>query len=292
MTNRERQAMAGEKAGFEGLQGKVAFISGAARGQGRSHAVRLAREGVRIIGFDLCGQIGTVPFAMATPDDLAETERLVKEAGSQMVAVTADVRDQGQVDAALKAGLDVFGRLDIVLGNAGIIHDYKKTWQIDEDGFRNVIDVNIVGVWHTVKAAAPVLIEQRQGGAIVLTGSGASVQGIQNLAGYVASKHAVLGLMRTLAKELGRYQIRVNAVMPGNCNTPMFDNDGIRRLYVPNQEEVSTEVFLQRAAAMSPMRNPYVEPEDISEAILYLVGPAGRLVHGVALPVDGGSATP
>jgi len=229
---------------------------------------------------------------MATPDDLAETERLVKDAGSEMVAVTADARDQEQVDAALRAGLEAFGRLDIVLGNAGIIHDYKKTWQLGEDAFRNVVDVNIVGVWHTVKAAVPVLIEQDQGGAIVLTGSAASVSGISNLAGYVASKHAVLGLMRTMAKELGRYRIRVNAVMPGNCNTPMFDNDGIKRLYVPDAEEPSTEVFLQRAAAMSPMRNPYVEPEDVSEAIAYLVGPAGRLVSGVALPVDGGTATP
>ena len=217
-----------------GLDGAVAFISGVARGQGRSHAVRLAAEGVKIIGFDLCAQIPTVPFAMATPDDLAETERLVKDAGSEMVAVTADARDQEEVDAALRAGLEAFGRLDIVLGNAGIIHDYKKTWQLAEDAFRNVVDVNIVGVWHTVKAAVPVLIEQDQGGAIVLTGSAASVSGISNLAGYVASKHAVLGLMRTMAKELGRYRIRVNAVMPGNCNTPMFDNDGIKRLYVPD----------------------------------------------------------
>lgn len=275
-----------------GLDKAVAFISGAARGQGRSHAVRLAREGVKIIGFDLCAQIDTVPFDMSTLDDLAETERLVKDAGGEMVAITADVRDPEQVNAALRTGLDAFGRLDIVLGNAGIIHNYKKTWQIDDDDFRNVVDVNIVGVWNTVKAAVPVLIEQGEGGAIVLTGSAASVSGIPNLAGYVASKHAVLGLMRTMAKELGRYQIRVNAVMPGNCNTPMFDNDGIRRLYVPNTEEPEREVFLQRSAAMSPMRNPYVEPEDVSEAIAYLVGPAGRLVSGVALPVDGGTATP
>jgi (+)-trans-carveol dehydrogenase len=279
-------------AGGAGLDGQVAFISGAARGQGRSHAVRLAREGVRIVGFDLCAQIDTVPFDMATPEDLVETERLVKGAGSDMVAVHADARDEGQVDAAFHAGLETFGKVDIVLANAGIINNYKKTWQIDDIDFRNVIDVNLIGVWHTVKAAVPHMIERKEGGAIVMTGSGASIGGIPNLAPYVASKHAVLGLMRTLAKELGRYQIRVNAVMPGNCNTPMFDNEGIRRLYVPDAETPSEEVFLQRAAAMSPMRNPYVEPEDISEAIAYLVGPAGRLVSGVALPVDGGTATP
>ena len=274
------------------LRDSVAFISGAARGQGRSHAVRLAREGVRIIGFDLCEQIPTVPYAMSTQEDLAETERLVVEAGGEMLGVVADVRDAQQVDDALNAGLERFGRLDIVLGNAGILHDYKKTWAIEEDDFRNVIDVNVTGVWHTVKSAVPHLIAQKEGGAIVLTGSGASISGIPNLAGYVASKHAVLGLMRTLAKELGKYQIRVNAVMPGNCNTPMFDNDGIKRLYVPESQEPSMETFLERAAMMSPMRNPYVEPDDISETIAFLVSPAGRLISGVALPVDGGTATP
>jgi (+)-trans-carveol dehydrogenase len=274
------------------LAGQVAFISGAARGQGRSHAIRLAREGVKIIGFDLCGQIDTVPFDMSTPGDLEETQRRVKEMGGEMVAVQADVRDQREVDAAFHTGLARFGQVDIVLANAGIIHDYKKTWQLEEEGFRNVIDVNITGVWHTVKAAVPHMIERGEGGAIVMTGSAASMQGIPNLVGYVASKHAVLGMMRTMAKELGRYQIRVNVVMPGNCNTPMFDNEGIRRLYVPDAENRDTETFLARAATMSPMRNPYVEPEDISEEITYLVGPAGLLVTGVALPVEGGTATP
>jgi SDR family mycofactocin-dependent oxidoreductase len=274
------------------LDGKVVFVSGAARGQGRSHAVTLARAGARIIGFDLCGQIDTVPFDMATPEDLALTKKLVTEAGGEMVAVEADVRDQAAVDAALAKGLDAFGRVDIVLGNAGIINNYVKTWQVEEADFRNVIEVNVIGVWHTIKAAVPRMIEQGEGGAIVLTGSTGSVSGIPNLSPYVASKHAVLGIMRTLAKELGRYKIRVNAVMPGNCNTPMFDNEGIHRLYVPDAEEFSMEAFLKRASAMSPMRNPYVEPEDISAAILWLVGPAGHLVTGITLPVDGGTATP
>jgi (+)-trans-carveol dehydrogenase len=274
------------------LDGKVVFVSGAARGQGRSHAVTLARAGARIIGFDLCGQIDTVPFDMATPDDLALTQKLVSETGSEMVAVEADVRDQAAVDDALAKGLEAFGRVDIVLGNAGIINNYVKTWQVEDADFRNVIDVNVIGVWHTVKAAVPRMIEQGEGGSIVLTGSTGSVSGIPNLAPYVASKHAVLGLMRTLAKELGRYKIRVNAVMPGNCNTPMFDNEGIHKLYVPDAENFSMETFLQRASTMSLLRNPYVDPEDISAAILWLVGPAGHLVTGITLPVDGGTATP
>ncbi|HZC11626.1 MAG TPA: mycofactocin-coupled SDR family oxidoreductase [Mycobacterium sp.] len=274
------------------LDRKVAFISGVARGQGRSHAVRLAQAGARVIGFDLCSQIDTVPFDMATPSDMEETERRVRATGSDIVTVHADVREQDEVDGALKRGLDSFGRVDIVLANAGIIHEYTKTWEIEDQDFRNVMDVNLLGAWHTVKSAIPTLIEQGDGGSIVMTGSGASVMGIPNLAGYVATKHAVLGLMRTLAKELGRHRIRVNAVLPGNCNTPMFDNDGIRRLYVPDAEVPSQEVFLERAARMSPMRNPYVEPEDISEAIVWLASDAARFVSGVALPVDGGSATP
>jgi len=252
----------------------------------------LAKAGAKIVGFDLCGQIDTVPFVMTSPDDLSETQELVAAAGSKMVAVEADVRDQAAVDDAFAQGMSAFGRIDAVLANAGIIHDYVKTWELDEAGFRNVIDVNIVGVWHTVKAAIPRMLEQGEGGSIVMTGSAASVSGIPNLSGYVASKHAVLGLMRTLAKELGRYQIRVNAVMPGNCNTPMFDNEGIRRLYLGGAEDPSGKEFLKRAGAMSPMRNPYVEPEDVSEAIAWLVSPAARLVTGVALPVDGGTATP
>src|SRR5271165_264747 len=153
------------------LDGKVAFISGAARGQGRSHAVTLARAGARIIGFDLCAQIDTVPFDMATPDDLALTKKLVAETGSEMVAMEADVRDQAAVDAALAEGIKAFGRVDIVLGNAGVINNYVKTWQVEDADFRNVIDLNVIGVWHTIKAAVPRMIEQGDGGAIVLTGS-------------------------------------------------------------------------------------------------------------------------
>lgn len=274
------------------LDGQVAFISGVARGQGRCHALRLAADGARIIGFDLCRQIDTAPADMSTPSDLEETVRLVREAGGEIVAVQGDVREQDDVDAALNAGLEAFGRVDIVVANAAILHSYRKTWELTDDEFRDVVDVNLIGVWHTIKAAVPTMISQATGGSIVLTGSGASVLGIPNLGGYVATKHAIIGLMRTLVKEVSRYQIRVNAVLPGNCNTPIFNNDGIRRLYVPGAEEVSEELFVQRASAMSPMGQPWVEPEDIAEAIAWVVSPAARYVNGTVIPVDGGAVSP
>ncbi|HTK62429.1 MAG TPA: mycofactocin-coupled SDR family oxidoreductase [Pseudonocardia sp.] len=282
--------MAADGAGS--LEGKVAFISGVARGQGRSHALRLAADGARIIGFDLCTQIDVAPFDMSTTDDLAETQRLVREAGGEIVTVVGDVRDQEQVDAALAAGLEAFGRVDIVLANAGIGHSYRPAWELSDEEFREVVDVNLIGVWRTVKAAVPTMIEQGDGGAIVVTGSGASTRGIPNIGGYVAAKHGLIGLVHTLAKELGRHQIRINAVLPGNTWTPMFDNDGIRRLYVPGSQEPSEEVFTARAAAMSPMRVPWVEASDISEAVAWLVSPAARYVSGTAVPVDAASSTP
>lgn len=274
------------------LDGKVAFISGIARGQGRRHALRLAADGAQIVGFDLCAQIDTMPFEMATPDDLAETERLVREAGGDIVTSLADVRDQEQIDAALAAGLEVFGRVDIVVANAGIGQPYVPAWELSEAAFTNVLDVNLTGVWRTIKAAVPTMIDQGDGGSIVATGSGASVKGLPNLGGYVAAKHGLLGLVRTLARELGPHRIRINAVLPGNTNTPMFDNDGIRRLYVPGAEEPTQEAFVARAAAMSPMREPWVEPEDIAELVAWLASPAARFVTGTAIPVDAGSGVP
>jgi SDR family mycofactocin-dependent oxidoreductase len=272
------------------LDGKVAFVSGVARGQGRSHALRLAAEGARIVGFDVCAQLPEVPFEMSTPADLAETERLVREAGGDIVTRIADVRRQAEVDDALAAGLAAFGRVDVVLANAGISHPYGPAWELSEESFSETVDVNLNGVWRTIKAAVPTMIEQGDGGSIVVTGSGASLVGLPNLGGYVAAKHGLIGLVRTLTKELGRHHIRINAVLPGNTYTPMFDNEGIRRLYA-GHEEPSEELFTARAAAMSPMRVPWVDPNDISEAVVWLASPAARYVSGALLPVDAGSAS-
>ncbi|HEY1968125.1 MAG TPA: mycofactocin-coupled SDR family oxidoreductase [Pseudonocardia sp.] len=271
------------------LAGKVAFISGVARGQGRAHALRLAADGARIIGFDICADIETVPFPLGGVDQLAETERLVRAAGGEIVATVADVREAGQVEAALAAGLDRFGRVDIVVANAGIAHPLVPSWEISDQAFRDVVEVNLVGVWRTAKVAVPTMIEAGRGGSIVMTGSGASVKGIPNLGGYVAAKHGLLGLVRTMGRELGQYQIRVNAVLPGNTMTPMFDNEAMRRLYLPDVVEPTQEQFVARASRTSPMGVPYVQPDDISEAVAWLASDATRFVTGSAISVDAGS---
>jgi SDR family mycofactocin-dependent oxidoreductase len=276
------------------LDGKVVFISGVARGQGRSHALRFAAEGADVIGFDIASQVSTAPASMGSREDMRETVRLVEEAGGKIVTAVADVRDQAEVDQALASGLDRFDRVDIVIANAGIGQPYQPAWQIPDEAFRNTIDVNLVGAWHTAKAAIPHMIDHGEGGSIVLTGSGASVKGLLNMAAYVASKHGLIGMMRSMAKELGPYQIRVNAVLPGKTNTPMFMQGNMRKALLTQDQDTAADdqAFLRRAAETTPMVIPYVEPEDVAEAALWLSLPASRYVTGTAIPVDGGTAIP
>jgi len=217
------------------LEGKVAFITGAARGQGRSHAVRLAQEGADVIAVDLCEQIDTVPYPMATAEDLQETVREVEALDRRIVASVADVRSLSALEQAVRDGVAQLGRLDIVLANAGIApmgaeEDPTVAWQ-------DVIDVNLTGVWNTVRAAAPVLVEQGEGGAIVLTSSTAGLKGIGGESGggqgYTAAKHGVVGLMRTFANTLAQHRIRVNTVHPTNVNPPLFMNERTMKLCRP-----------------------------------------------------------
>ena len=210
------------------LEGKVAFITGAARGQGRAHAVKLASEGADIIAVDLCDQIASVPYPMATADDLAATVKLVEDTGARIVAREGDVRDGGSLAAALQAGLDEFGGLDIVVANAGI-----APMQSGEDGWRDVIDVNLTGVFHTVEVARPAMVEQGRGGSIVLISSVAGLVAMGSpdpgAMGYTAAKHGIVGLMREYANLLARHSIRVNSVHPTGVNTPMINNEFIQQ---------------------------------------------------------------
>src|SRR3954453_2284442 len=210
------------------LAGKVAFITGAARGQGRAEALRLASHGANIIAIDICDQIASVPYPMATADDLAATVKLVEDTGARIVAREADVRDQASLAGALRAGLDEFGRLDVVVANAGI-----APMEAGADGWRDVIDVNLTGVHNTVEVAMPRLIEQGDGGSIVLISSAAGLVGIgggdPGSIGYTAAKHGVVGLMRAYANHLASHSIRVNSIHPAAVTTPMINNEFTRQ---------------------------------------------------------------
>ncbi|CAN5574941.1 mycofactocin-coupled SDR family oxidoreductase [soil metagenome] len=263
------------------LEGKVAFITGAARGQGRSHAIRLAQEGADIIAIDICAQIDTVPYPMSTPDDLQETVRQVEALDRRIHAVQADVRDRSALQSALETGVAQLGPVDIVLANAGIfplsLHPDPREWQ-------DVLDVNLTGVYNTVEVAIPSMIDRGLGGAIVLTSSTAGLAGIggdnPGGRGYTAAKHGVVGLMRAYANSLAKHSIRVNTVHPTGVNTPMVVNDVM-------QEVLQADPSMSNAMA-NAMPVPMIEPVDISNAILWLVSDAARYVTGVTLPVDAG----
>jgi SDR family mycofactocin-dependent oxidoreductase len=267
------------------FDGKTAFITGAARGQGRSHAVRLASEGADVVAVDRCAGIPTVAYELATPADLAETARLVEAQGRRVVTAQVDVRDADALAEALQEGIAEFGGgLDVVLANAGI-----GLMAADADhrqAFRDQLDVNLVGVWNTVQAAAPLLIEQGRGGAIVLTSSvfgltGRGGNGGGGGDGYVASKHGVVGLMRTFATWLAPHGIRVNSVHPSGVATPMVQNPAVEELFGGEFPKPTEDV----ANLLDVM---LVEPEDISAAVAFLASNEARYITGVALPVDAG----
>ncbi|HLS79755.1 MAG TPA: mycofactocin-coupled SDR family oxidoreductase [Nocardia sp.] len=272
------------------VEGKVAFITGAARGQGRSHAVRLAQEGADIIAIDICGPAGGSPdIPHATPDDLAETADLVKGLGRRIVATQADVRDYEAVRAAVDSGVEQLGRLDIIVANAGIGNGGATLAETSEEDWQTMIDTNLGGVWKSVKAGVPHLISGGNGGSIILTSSVGGLKAYPHTGHYVAAKHGVVGLMRTFAVELGAHSIRVNSVHPTNVNTPLFMNEGTMKLFRPDLENPGPDDFAPVAQFMHTLPVGWVEPVDISNAVLFLASDEARYITGVTLPVDAGS---
>ena len=272
------------------VEGQVAFVTGAARGQGRSHAVRLAQEGADIIAVDIGAQIDSVPMAMATPEDLDETRRQVLALGRRIVATQVDVRDAKALAKALDDGVSQLGHVDVVVANAGIV-GYGLAHNLEEQAWHDVLDVNLTGVWHTAKAAIPHLIEQGRGGSIVLVGSTRGVSARPNLAHYVAAKHGVVGLMRSLALELAPHRIRVNCVHPGGVDTDMIHNPATYALFAPDlpEHERTRQRLRERFQALNVLPVPWVDPVEISHAVLFLASDEARYITGVALPVDAGS---
>jgi SDR family mycofactocin-dependent oxidoreductase len=270
------------------VQGKVAFITGAARGQGRSHAVRLAEEGADIIAVDIAGPVPSVSaYPPATEEDLAETVGLVEALDRRIVARKADVRDAAALRAALGDGVAELGGLDIVVANAGI-YQPVSTLELDDAAWQETIGVNLTGVWHTVQAALPHLIAGG-GGSVILTSSVLGLRGAANAVHYSAAKHGVVGIMRSVAGEFAQHGIRVNSVHPTLVNTHMVQNEQVWGLFDAGNPHPSRESAAAIMQATNALPVPWAEPVDISNAVLFLASDEARYITGVTLPVDAGA---
>jgi SDR family mycofactocin-dependent oxidoreductase len=272
------------------VEGKVAFITGAARGQGRSHAVRLAQEGADIIAIDICKPISrSSEIPPSTTDDLVETADLVKAHNRRIITAEVDVRDYDALKAVVDSGVEQLGRLDIIVANAGIGNGGATLHKTSEHDWQDMIDVNLSGVWKTVKVGVPHILAGGRGGSIVLTSSVGGLKAYPHTGHYIAAKHGVVGLMRTFAVELGQHSIRVNSVHPTNVNTPMFMNEGTMKLFRPDLENPGPDDLAVAAQFMHVLPVGWVEPIDISNAVLFLASDEARYVTGLPLTVDAGS---
>ncbi|RVW00969.1 mycofactocin-coupled SDR family oxidoreductase [Rhodococcus spongiicola] len=271
------------------VEGKVAFVTGAARGQGRSHALRLAEEGAHVIAVDICENIETVtPFyPLATDQELQETVAQVEALGRRVVAVKADVRDLAGLQKAFDTGIEQFGHVDIVVANAGII-SFGRSWELTAQQWQDMIDVNLTGVYNTAKVAIPSMIDIGRGGSILFTSSTAGLKGMPGAGHYAAAKHAIVGLMRTMANELGPYCIRVNTIHPGSTDTLMIQNPGMYAKMSPNESEPSEDTAIPGFMSYNTLPIPWADPTDISNAVLFLGSDEARYVTGVTFPVDAG----
>jgi (+)-trans-carveol dehydrogenase len=271
------------------LAGKVAFVTGAARGQGRSHAVRLAAEGADIIAVDVCQQLESVRYPMSTPADLEETVAAVEATGRKIAAYQADVRDLGALQGAVDAGVSAFGRLDVVVANAGIA-TYAPALELSELEFDEMVAVNLGGVWRTIRAAVPHIKERGEGGSVVITSSASGLRGIPNAAHYAAAKHGLVGLMKVLALELGRDRIRVNTIHPTTVDTPMVQNEATLELFLPGRPDKTPEAFARIAQQLNVMPVPWIQPETVSDLVVFLASDDAQYITGAAIPVDAGMA--
>jgi SDR family mycofactocin-dependent oxidoreductase len=274
------------------VEGKVAFVSGAARGQGRSHALRLAEEGADIIAIDICKDIATNEYPLSSPDDLKETVRLVEAQDRRIIAIEADVRDRAQVAAAMEQGIAELGKLDVVVANAGIM---PLGGQPKLQAWTDVVDTNFLGVVNAVHAALPLLPD---GASIIATGSAAAFMTGQGIAqpgvdpggsGYSYAKRMVAEFIHEIARQVAPRMIRANAVHPTNCNTNMLNSDPMYRAFRPDLEKPTREDAVIAFPAQNAMPIPFVEPVDISNAVVYLASEESRYVTGMQMKIDAGS---
>jgi (+)-trans-carveol dehydrogenase len=269
------------------LEGKVALISGIARGMGRTHALELARAGASIVGFDIGAPLETVTYTGPTSSDLDETVLQVQALGREILVRTADVRVRADVDKVVAEALELFGRIDIVVANAGIIGNGESR-SVTDDQWNAIIDTNLTGAWYTIQSALPAMIDANRGGSIVIIGSGAI--GFPRVAAYSAAKAGCVGLMKSLAAELAAHQIRVNLIHPTMVGTPMILNDAAFQRWRPDLDSPTVDDVRDAMSRVNSLDVPFVEPEDISRAVGWLVSDDARYVTGIELQVDAGSS--
>lgn len=268
------------------LQDRVVLVTGAARGQGRSHALAAAREGADIIALDVCTTFPTVAYPMATQEDLAETVRLIEKEGRRAISIECDVRDRAAMAQGLEAASSELGRLDAVVANAGVCVVTSAT-DISEAEWADVVGTDLTGAFNTAQVAIPHLIAGG-GGSIVFTGSATTLRPVANMAHYIAAKHGVVGLARALARELAESSIRVNVVHPTNCDTPMIQNAPMWRLFAPDIDEPTREDVVPAFQSLTALDTPWVFPEDVSNAVMFLLSDEARFTTGTELQITAG----
>lgn len=270
------------------FEGTVAFITGIGRGQGRNHAAVLAREGADIIGIDNCADVPGSVTPGASADDLQETVEIIEKLGRRAIVGKADVRDLEAMREVVDRGVAELGRLDLVSANAGILSGLLPAVDLTEELWNDTIDINLTGVWKTVKAAVPHMIRAGNGGNVVITSSIGGLRGYENASHYGASKHGVVGLMRVLARELAHHGIRVNSIHPTQVDTPMIMNETAFKLFRPDLENPTREDFAPASQDFHVLPVPWVEVDDVTNALLFLASREARYITGATLPVDAG----
>jgi SDR family mycofactocin-dependent oxidoreductase len=264
------------------LAGRVAFVTGAARGQGRSHCVRLARAGADVVAIDACGPVAANNgYPASTPEDLAETTSLVESEGRKMLAAQVDVRDAAGQQRIVDEAITQFGRLDIVVANAGVLN-WGRLWEISAQQWQDVLDTNLTGIWNTIKATVPAMIQAGNGGSIITISSAAGVKAVPGCGHYCASKFGVVGLTNSLAVELGEYGIRVNSVHPYGTDTPMGNDPSMWQLFADHQTYIHS--FSPGALPTDSLADPNL----VSDIVLWLAGDASSLVTAAQIPADKG----
>ncbi|MBV8346084.1 MAG: mycofactocin-coupled SDR family oxidoreductase [Mycolicibacterium sp.] len=273
------------------LDGRVAFVTGAARGQGRAHCVRLAGEGADIIAIDICGPVSdSITYPPATPEDLDETVRGVEATGRKILARQVDTRDSAALGQVVADGVEQFGRLDILVANAGVL-GWGRLWELSDDQWETVIDVNLSGTWRTIRAAVPAMIDAGNGGSIIIVSSAAGLKATPGNGHYAASKHGLTALTNTLALELGEYGIRVNSIHPYSIDTPMIEREAMMAIFAKHPS------FLHSFAPMplNPRdhggkrhRNEFMAPEEVSDVVAWLAGDGSATLSGSQIAVDRG----